>query len=121
MKNPWKWILAIGAILSAIVLVGLLIFSRFWIGPSMTVFRHGMAFSRHASPAFAAWSPFGWLIFGSFLLMVVFGILFLAVRLKAQPATASGEPPQPLENCPSCGADLQKDWKYCPFCDFELP
>jgi len=114
MKNAWKWILGIGAAFSAVVLVGLLFFSRFWMAPSVMTFRHGMRGN------YGAWSPFGVLIFGAFILLLIFGILFLVIQAKPKSISTTEIAAKPLEICPGCGADLEPNWKYCPFCDYDL-
>ncbi len=69
---------------------------------------------------YSAWSPFGVLIFGAFILLLIFGILFLVIRSKTKVISATEIASEPLEICPGCGADLEPTWKYCPFCDYDL-
>jgi len=120
MRSILNWLLAFGAILLGLVLAGLLLINRLWIGPYPTPFGRGMMRSGYSHSAFGGWIPYGWLIFGAILLLGVLGVLFLAIRSKPQAVSSSGAPSNPLENCPGCGADLEQNWKYCPFCDYEL-
>ena len=119
MEKTWKWILGIGAVLSAVTLVGLLIYSRFGMVQAFATFGHG---TRGGDPhaTYVMWSPFGGIIFGAFLLLVIFGILFWAVQAKAKSTSAIEIPAKPLEVCPGCGTDLEPNWQYCPLCAYDL-
>lgn len=119
MKNTFKWMLGIGVVLSAVVLVGLLFFSRFWMASTALTLRYRMRGGFPHMP-YSAWSPFGVVIFGAFIMFLIFGILFLVNQGKPKITSTTEIAAKPLEICPGCGADLESNWKYCPFCDYDL-
>jgi uncharacterized membrane protein len=70
-------------------------------------------------PGMMGWgySPFGWigmlfmwLIPVGFIVLTVFGIVWL-VRNIGSPTSSSIR-----NNCPNCGKDIQVDWQNCPYC-----
>jgi len=119
MKSTWKWILGIGAAVFAVVLIGLLFLNHFWLASYAVTLRHGMRGGYSLMP-YSTWSPFGVLILVAFVLLLIFGILFLVIRSKPKAISETEIASNPLEICPGCGADLEPTWKYCPFCDYDL-
>jgi uncharacterized membrane protein len=74
-------------------------------------------------PGMMGWghSPFGWigmslmwLIPIGFIVLTVFGIVWL-VRNIGSPTSSS-----PGHNCPNCGKDIQANWQNCPYCGTTL-
>ena len=118
MKTTLKWILPIGAAFSIIALFGLAFFNRLWMGQRFFPVGYNMirGGSHHAFVRSGA--SYGGLIVGAVLLMVVLGIIFVASRSKTQ--SGNEAQPEPLDNCPSCNADLVPDWNHCPYCGYDL-
>ena len=117
MKNFLKWVFAIGALLAGLVFVSLLVYTFFDGSPFI---RYGMMGFRHSRIPFSSGSPFGWLMIGSILLLVVFGGLSLIFSPRVQAVRAPGDPSRPLEVCPGCGEGVNENWKFCPYCDYDL-
>jgi hypothetical protein len=116
MKSVLKWILVVGAILSGLLLMGLLFLNGMW----MSFGRGGMMYGgRHAT--FGVWPSYGGLVWGIIFSLLVIGGLFLTIRSKPKTELASGSPSDdPWKICPACGIDLEPAWKHCPSCGFDL-
>jgi len=96
MKNISKWILMF--VLFLVVL--------FALSYGLTAYGHGRMMSRGMGfMNFGMW--FGWLGWGSLLLIVFYGVS----RLVAAPR---GE--TPLQTCHECGQEVETEWKNCPYC-----
>ena len=119
MKSILKWILGIGASLSGLLLMGMLIFNTGWIDQSAIPFGHGMINGgRHST--IGGWTSYGGLFLGVLFCLLVIGGLILAIRSKPETNPASDARPDPLENCPACNADLEPNWNHCPSCGYDL-
>lgn len=120
MTKTWKWVLGIGTAVTAGILISLIFFSRFWLAAtSFMPFNRGMRGGFHYAP-YITWSPIGVLIFGVFVLLLIFFIVFQIIRSKPNVTSVTVDAKEPLEICPGCGADLEPNWNYCPFCDYDL-
>jgi hypothetical protein len=118
MKTTLKWILPIGAALSIIALVGLAFFNRLWMGQRFFPVGYNMMRGGSHHSFVMPGASYGGLILGAVLLTVVFGIIFVASRSKAQ--SGAQAQPEPLDKCPACDADLVPAWKHCPYCGYDL-
>ena len=118
MKNTLKWILAIGAILSGLLLVWALMLNVSWMGQLSPV-EHGMFYGGHRA-SFGGMTSFVWFILGPIIFLLVIAGLFLASRSKpdVNPALCVGS--YPLKLCPDCAGELEPDWKNCPSCGCDL-
>jgi len=118
MKNTLKWVLPIGAALTIFVLLGLAFFNRLWVGQRFSPMGYDMMRegSRHSFAMSGA--SYGGLILGAVLLMVVLGIIYVASRSQTQSGAEAQR--EPLDNCPVCDANLDHDWKHCPYCGYDL-
>jgi len=66
--------------------------------------------------------PFGWigmlfmlLIPIGFLVLIVLGVVWLVRAVGG-----GANPPVPGHTCPSCGRDVQTNWRNCPYCGHSL-
>jgi hypothetical protein len=118
MKTTLKWILPIGAAVSIFVLLGLAFFSRLWMGQQFFPVGYSMMRGGSHHSFVMPGASYGWLILGGVLLVVVLGIILFANRSTTQ--SGSENQPEPLDNCPVCNADLNHDWKNCPYCGYDL-
>ena len=120
MKSTMKWIFGIGAIVSGLALVGLLIFTRFWVSQYNMPFGRGVMHGGYSHSIIRSWTPYSWFILGAFVLLAIFCILLVAIRSKPSTKSSPEEASKPLEICPVCDMKLIEGWKYCPSCGHEL-
>jgi hypothetical protein len=120
MKSILKWVLVVGAILFSLLVVGMLGFNFSWMSQPSLPYGHGMMMYGGRHSAFGGWTFSGGLIFGGLFFLVIVGALFLVIRSKPETDLASDARSDPLEVCPVCAENLEKDWKHCPFCGYDL-
>ena len=119
MMNILKWILVVGAILSGLLLMGMLIFNTSWVGQFIIPFGHGTTSAGNHS-IFGSWTSYGGLTFGVLYFLSIIGGLFLVIRSQPQRVPDSGVKPDPLGICPACAVDLEPNWDHCPSCGYDL-
>jgi hypothetical protein len=118
MKNVnWNTVAVIGIIVLLVLLVsGGLFGGRGYGGWGMM--GPGMTLAPGASAGVGGWgfSPFGW--FGMlFMWLIPVGFLVLTVLGIAWVVRAiGGGTNSPSHLCPSCGRNVQADWRNCPYC-----
>jgi hypothetical protein len=118
MKTTLKWVLPIGAAMTIFALLGLTSFNRLWMGQRFSPMGYNMMRGGSHHSLVMPGASYGGLILGAVLLMVVFGIIFVASRSKTQ--SGAQAQPEHLDKCPACDADLVSDWKHCPYCGYDL-
>lgn len=145
MKTATKWILGIVIgliIITAVVVIGFLVFNRFggvqWMMESRSVrpfdgYRnlpmHPRMVPYQGIFSFSPLAFIGGLIFYAALaFLVVLGIISL-VRVAIRPSKTTQVTPQvstpvaeeiKMNSCPSCGHIIQPEWHHCAYCGKEL-
>jgi len=120
MNKTLKGFLVAGAILSGLVLVGLMIFARISVIRYNMPFTHGRMHGGYPHMTVGAWTPYSWYILGAFALLAVFCILLMVFRSKTGAKLASAEEAKEIAFCPDCGEDVADSWKFCPYCSYDL-
>ncbi len=117
MKNTWKWILGIAALL--VVLFALpFVYNRLF-GYGYYGMMGGNTWG-HPMMGGGTYPFFGGftMIFGMILAWgIPLGLVLLAVYGVARLASGpGGSAPAPAQACPKCGKPRQYDWNTCPYC-----
>ena len=115
MKSKTGWIVVIAlGFLIFLVLSGIFMMGRFWIGGYGGMMGPGMM------GGFGYWNPFGffgmalmWLIPIGVLVLLVLGAVALVNTL-----TRPGNSALPIADrtCSNCGKPAQSGWTTCPYC-----
>jgi|YelNatPaOPRAMG01_1025707.scaffolds.fasta_scaffold07875_2 hypothetical protein len=119
MNKGWIWFF-VGAGIVLLFGIGLRLFrfARFFGGfYPFRIFPHS-----------GTWGffPFGWMMVGMGLIplliivLLVVGIIALLRSSKSTPTSTNTQPLPAPRTCPSCGKQLQADWKHCPYCGANL-
>jgi len=115
MRKNIGWIIAISLlIIILLILPGLFMFGRGWLGSYDMMgsygYMHGGMMGGWGTP----WMFLFWLIPVGFLILVIAGGVWLGNALSNRGPEAPSA--LPAQTCSSCGKPTAADWKVCPHC-----
>jgi len=113
MRNNWKWVLGVVAVL--VFLFALPFFFRTLFGYGYSGMMGG--YRGWGIPMMGGWGlgglfmGFGMLLVWAVPIGLLFGVIYGAVKLANKPSPAVA-----AQSCSNCGRAVQTDWNTCPYC-----